>query len=131
MSSGCHRRCASHSVLTALAVAITDEKIQQQLIALIETIIVYKFPQQTREEITAMFELSDLKKTRFYQEAWGEGRQEEAVNIVLRQLKRRFREIPVSLTEQIQGLSVEQLESLGEDLLDFETQDDLVQWLKK
>ncbi|MDJ0583376.1 DUF4351 domain-containing protein [Crocosphaera sp.] len=114
-----------------MAVAITDEKIQQQLIALIETIIVYKFPQQTREEITAMFELSDLKKTRFYQEAWGEGRQEEAVNIVLRQLKRRFREIPVSLTEQIQGLSVEQLESLGEDLLDFETQDDLVQWLKK
>ncbi len=29
------------------------------------------------------------------------------------------------------GLSVEQLESLGEDLLDFETQDDLVEWLSQ
>ncbi|MDJ0509193.1 MAG: Rpn family recombination-promoting nuclease/putative transposase [Crocosphaera sp.] len=118
-------------LITTAQNQLTDEKIQQQLIALIETIIVYKFPQKTREEITAMFELSDLKKTRFYQEAWGEGRQEEAVNILLRQLKRRFGEIPVSLTEQIQGLSVEQLESLGEDLLDFETQDDLVEWLGK
>ncbi|MDJ0583373.1 DUF4351 domain-containing protein [Crocosphaera sp.] len=29
------------------------------------------------------------------------------------------------------GLSVEQLESLGEDLLDFKTQDYLVEWLRK
>lgn len=76
-----------------------------------------------------MFELSDLKKTKFYQEAWGEGRQEEAVNILFRLLKHRFGEIPASLTEQIQGLSIEELENLGEALLDFETQDDLVEWL--
>ena len=29
-----------------------------------------------------MFELSDLKKTKFYQEAWGEGRQEGVVYLL-------------------------------------------------
>jgi hypothetical protein len=38
-------------------------------------------------------------------------------------------EIPQNLTETIQNLSVEQLENLGEALLDFESQTDLIQWL--
>ncbi len=46
---------------------------QQQLLQLIETIIVYKFPRMTREEIQAMFSLSELKQTRFYQDAFTEG----------------------------------------------------------
>ncbi|QGZ91364.1 hypothetical protein GQR42_19475 [Microcystis aeruginosa FD4] len=33
----------------------------------------YYFPQKSREEIEAMFELSDLKQTRVYQEALAEG----------------------------------------------------------
>jgi predicted transposase/invertase (TIGR01784 family) len=52
---------------------ITDQSSQRQLIDLIESIIIYKLPQKSREEIEAMFELSDLKQTRVYQEALAEG----------------------------------------------------------
>jgi predicted transposase/invertase (TIGR01784 family) len=40
---------------------------------IIETILIYKFPRMNREEIEAMFGLSELKQTRFYQEAKEEG----------------------------------------------------------
>ncbi|MFB8788254.1 MAG: Rpn family recombination-promoting nuclease/putative transposase [Potamolinea sp.] len=55
---------------------LTDEAVQRDLINLIETIIVYKLPQKSREEIAAMLGLSELKKTRFYQEVIEEGKQE-------------------------------------------------------
>ena len=129
---------------------LTDERIQKQLIDLIERIIVYKFPQKSREEIEAMFELKDLKQTKVYQEALAEGeekgiklgrqqgkekgiklgRQQGEANLVLRQLNSRFREIPPSLIEQIRGLSIEQLENLGEALLNFGSEDDLRRWLE-
>jgi predicted transposase/invertase (TIGR01784 family) len=54
-------------------VQITDETTKQNLIDLIETIIVYKLPQKSREEIQAMFGLSELKQTKVYQEAKQEG----------------------------------------------------------
>jgi predicted transposase/invertase (TIGR01784 family) len=47
--------------------------VQKNVIDLIETIIIYKLPQKSREEIEAMLELQDLKQTRFYQEAFGDG----------------------------------------------------------
>lgn len=42
----------------------------------VETILVYKLPRLSREEIQSMLGLSDveLKQTRFYQEALAEGR---------------------------------------------------------
>jgi predicted transposase YdaD len=40
------------------------------------TVIVDKLLQKSREEIAAMFELSDLKKTRFYQDVFAEGQAE-------------------------------------------------------
>jgi hypothetical protein len=48
---------------------------------------------------------------------------------VLRLLNRRFGELPPHITETIQKLSVEKLEDLGEALLDFESQADLINWL--
>ena len=54
-------------------VQITDETTKQNLIDLIETIIVYKLPQKSREEIQAMLGLSDLRNTKVYQEAKQEG----------------------------------------------------------
>jgi predicted transposase YdaD len=38
-----------------------------------ETVLVYKFPQLSRQEIEAMFTLDDLKHTHVYQEAEQEG----------------------------------------------------------
>ncbi|HAT12331.1 MAG TPA: flagellar assembly protein H [Microcoleaceae bacterium UBA11344] len=55
---------------------IANAAVKKSLIELLETIIVYKLPQKSREEIAAMFELSDLKKTRFYQDVFAEGQAE-------------------------------------------------------
>jgi predicted transposase/invertase (TIGR01784 family) len=52
---------------------LTDEATRRDLINLIETIIVYKLPQKSREEIEAMLGLSELKQTKVYQEAKQEG----------------------------------------------------------
>jgi predicted transposase/invertase (TIGR01784 family) len=58
---------------------LTDEAVLRDLINLIETIIVYKLPQKSREEIEAMLGLSELKQTRFYQEVKQEGLEEGLV----------------------------------------------------
>ncbi|MGL5064671.1 MAG: Rpn family recombination-promoting nuclease/putative transposase, partial [Microcoleus sp.] len=56
---------------------LDDASVRSNLINLIETIIVYKLPQKSREEIAAMLGLlSELKETRFYQEVFEEGRLE-------------------------------------------------------
>jgi len=49
---------------------------QQDIIDLIESIVVYKFPQKSRQEIATMLGVEDLKQTRFYQEVFAEGKQE-------------------------------------------------------
>lgn len=54
----------------------TSDISTQEIIELIETIIVYKFPQLSRQEVEEMLGLSELKQTRVYQEALEEGRQE-------------------------------------------------------
>lgn len=55
---------------------LTDTFIQRKVIEFIETIVVYKFPNLSREEIEAMLNLNLLKETRVYQEAKEEGEQE-------------------------------------------------------
>ncbi len=105
------------------------------ILEFIETILVYKFPRLTRKEIEAMFALDDLRQTRVFQEIRDEylqeGRQEEATNLLIRQIRRKFGEPDQELTTKIANLTLEQLESLGEDLLDFQTIADLTHWLDK
>ena len=76
-----------------------------------------------------MFALDDLRQTRVFQEIRDEylqeGRQEGEVNLVIRQIKRKFGEIDRELTTKVANLPLEQLESLGEELLDFQTIGDL------
>ncbi|MBW4687585.1 MAG: Rpn family recombination-promoting nuclease/putative transposase [Komarekiella atlantica HA4396-MV6] len=92
---------------------IYTERQQRQLLELIETILVYKFPTMSREEIAAMFGLSDLKQTRVYQEGREEGRQEG-----VRQEKLRM----VSLLLKL-GLSAEEIaKELGLGLEEIQQQ---------
>jgi predicted transposase/invertase (TIGR01784 family) len=65
-----------------------------------------------------------------------EGREEERElslqrqrSLLLRQLTRRLGELGESLGDRVQSLPFEQLEELGEALLDFESLADLEQWL--
>jgi predicted transposase/invertase (TIGR01784 family) len=111
------------------------------ILEFIETILVYKFPRLSRKEIEAMFALDDLRQTRVFQEIRDEylqegrqegiqiGKQEEATNLLIRQIRRKFGEPDRELTTKIANLTLEQLESLGEELLDFQTIDDLKHWL--
>jgi predicted transposase/invertase (TIGR01784 family) len=46
-----------------------DSRLQREIIELVETIIIYKFPQISRQELEAMLGLGALKETKFYQEA--------------------------------------------------------------
>jgi predicted transposase/invertase (TIGR01784 family) len=57
-----------------------------------------------------------------------EGRQEGERSLILRQLTRRVGELPQQVLERIENLSLEQLENLGEALLDFQVQADLETW---
>ncbi len=112
------------------------------IMELIETVIVYKFPKLSREAIEEMLGLSELKQTRVYQDALQEGRQEGEQagllkgklegeqSLILRLLTRRIGDVSSELQSQVQALSLTQLESLGEALLDFSELNDLVNWLK-
>ncbi len=82
-----------------------------------------------REEIMRESVIYQEIKAEGREEGRAEGRQEEGATLVLRQLNRRLGEIPPSLQGQIRALPVEQLEELGEALLDFESEADLVHWL--
>jgi predicted transposase YdaD len=95
----------------------------------------HKFATLTRKEVDAMLGLA-IQKTRVYREIKEEGReegkQEGQCGLILKQLTRRFgqRKIKKSIRSHIESLSVQQLEALGENLLDFETIQDLTQWLE-
>jgi predicted transposase YdaD len=93
--------------------------------------VVYKFPRLSRREIEAMLNLSELKQTRVYQEAKQEGQQEGQLTLLLRQLTRRFGTLEPEVQTQIQELSINQLEELGEALLDFSSAADLADWLQE
>ena len=76
--------------------------------------------------------LQDEKGRLAYAEEKGktEGKLEHAIALIMRQLKKRFGEIPEKISSQIQSLSIEDLDSLGEDFLDFNSLEDLANWLK-
>jgi len=59
-----------------------------------------------------------------------QGLREGESSLILRQISRRFGAIEPSLELKIKGLSLPELESLGEALLDFRGMADLENWLK-
>jgi predicted transposase YdaD len=58
-----------------------------------------------------------------------EGKLEGQSSTILRQLSRKLGNLPEEISTQIKSLEQSQLNVLAEDLLDFETFDDLNQWL--
>ncbi|QSV63344.1 MAG: DUF4351 domain-containing protein [Dolichospermum sp. DL01] len=59
-----------------------------------------------------------------------EGKQEGEQNLVVRLLQKRVGNLPEETRKKIQTLSLNQLESLGEALLDFTAIEDLLNWLE-
>jgi heme oxygenase len=87
------------------------------------------------EEIEQAFqvELADFEEARKMKYVTTIERMAEArggKSIILRLLNRRFGEVSPIVLEQVERLSIAQLESLGEALFDFETIADLTAWLE-
>ena len=121
------------------------DKIDVDSLDFIETILVYKLPHLSREEIKKMLALNEveLRQTRFYQEVSAEGRQEgkqeglqegkqeECILLLSRLLRRKFGlqpQLENSLQDLI-SLPLEKLENLADALLDFNAVTDLETWL--
>lgn len=109
----------------------------------LETVLVYKLPQLTREEIQAMFHLTrqDLQRSRFYQQVFAEGRDEGEAKgriegeakgrakgeaaLLLRQLERKFGPLPEPARQRLADADADTLLAWGERLLDAGTLDDV------
>jgi predicted transposase/invertase (TIGR01784 family) len=130
-----------------------DSDLQEQVVKFIETVLVYKFPKLSRQDIEAMFTYNDLKNTRVYQEAKEEGLQlgkqeglqlgkqeglqlgeqrglQRQVAMLLKMLTRKFGKLSPRTKNRITKLSVTQLENLAEVIFDLQTVADLNTWLR-
>ncbi|OYD88374.1 hypothetical protein CDG77_24020 [Nostoc sp. 'Peltigera membranacea cyanobiont' 213] len=96
---------------------------------MIVTIMVYKFEILTRTEVESMLGIT-LKETRVYREIKEEGRQEEAANLIIRLLTKRFGELSAEICSSISSLSLLVLEDLSEGLLYLTSLADLLAWLE-
>ena len=82
---------------------------------LLETVPVYKLPKFTREAIKQMLGVNDVepKKTRFYQDVFGEDREEGRLQggaaLLLRLMERKFRPLPESARKRVAEADAETL----------------------
>jgi predicted transposase YdaD len=107
---------------------IAEER-RRAIIEIVIKIISYQFTYLNRVEIEAMLEIQ-IQETQLYQDIKEEGREKATLNLILRQLNRQLsQEISDELFAQISGLSLLQLERLGEALLNFRAIADLETWL--
>jgi predicted transposase YdaD len=77
------------------------------------------------------WDMTVLRESPWYQEILQEGQRNEGFNFVMRLINRRIGSIAPDLEAQIHTLSLEQIESLGEALLDFSAPTDLITWLEQ
>jgi predicted transposase/invertase (TIGR01784 family) len=110
------------------------------IIDMVVTIISYRFGQITRQEVERMLDIT-FEETRVYKEireealqdgrqaGLQEGRQEEATNVIFRQLKKRFGDLSEDIVTSVSALPLSVLEDLSEALLDFSDVTELQSWL--
>jgi hypothetical protein len=110
------------------------------------SVLFERFPLLSREEILMIvgLPLQELRHTRAVQEILEEGRlegreegreegleagrQQEAAALAIRQLSRRFGGLDDGTRMQVSDLTLQQLEQLAEDLLDFRELGELQSW---
>jgi predicted transposase YdaD len=108
------------------ATALTEAQQSRAIINLVSTIVLYKFGTLTRDEVDVMLGI-ELQQTRVYQDAQVDGEQ----RLVLKLLTRKLGNINLEIQSRVNSLTIDRLESLGEDLLDFTSMADLEAWLSQ
>ncbi len=58
-----------------------------------------------------------------------EGQIQQALSLAIRLVRKRFGEIPEAIISKVEGLPLDALESLTEEILDFQSLEDLSNWL--
>jgi predicted transposase/invertase (TIGR01784 family) len=92
---------------------VGDESLRHDLVELIETVIMYKLPRLSREEIQAMLQVHDIRESRVYQEAKEEGREvgrEEGLALAVTGMAAN--QIPLEQIAAILKLDVERVRRL-------------------
>ncbi len=117
----------ARDLLTRTKIELPTES-SRAIIEMITTIMVYKFEQLSRKEVEYMLGIT-LKETRVYQEIKEECLEEATINLIIRQLTKRFGEISTETRSSITALSMPALEQLSEALLYFTSLADLQLWL--
>lgn len=88
---------------------------KQELLELVESILVYKLPQTSRQEIERMFSMSDLRQTRVYQEALQEG--------IEQGIEQGRREVVMSLLRMRFGTIDSELEAIASRITQLPTEE--------
>ena len=102
-----------------------------EILDLVETILVYKFPALTREEVKVMLHLpeTELTKTRFYHEVFGEGREEgrrqASIEILAQLLAAKFGPPSAALRERMESADIETLSHWCGRVLTADSLDDI------
>lgn len=105
--------------------ALTPEE-RGDIIDIVTSIMVYKFTNSSQAEVREMLGLNLSQEPRAIREAKEEGER----SLILRLLTRQVGELPEETRSRINTLSLEQLENLGEALLDFQAIADLEAWFR-
>jgi len=109
----------AEQIIRQLPEQVDDEKDRAVIVELLVNLLMSKLPKFSRKEIEKMFEplLSDVKKSRAYQEIAEEGRQEgkmeTAREIAKTMLKKRM---GLKLISEVTGLSEEEIRTLKKGL---------------
>jgi predicted transposase/invertase (TIGR01784 family) len=119
------------TAISAAKQALAQHINNRDIIEMVTTIMVYKFTQLTRTEVDAMLGVT-LQETRVYQDALAEGEiigeAKGKLEMLLMLLNHNLGSLPKNLTEQIEALPIEQLESLCTAAFDFQNLSDLTTW---
>ena len=106
---------------------------QQDILELISTIMVYRFPKLGWEAVAMMLDIQDvrLEDTRAYQEIEEKVRGQEQRKMILFWVRELMGEVPEAVHAEITALSFKQVECLGQSLLRFKKLSDLETWLSE
>ncbi|MDZ7360055.1 MAG: Rpn family recombination-promoting nuclease/putative transposase [candidate division KSB1 bacterium] len=105
----------AETIIRQLPLQVQDEKTQETIVELLFNLLLNKLPQMSRTEIEKMFEpfLSDIKKSRAYQEIAEEGRQEKTREFARILLRKRM---SLKFISEVTGLSPAELRALKKGL---------------